>query len=356
MSLMTKLRAGLALLSLSIMSAQAADRVTAYPTPKEAIWVAKSFTFHGGETLENIKLAYTTIGDPQGIPVLFLHGTAGSGSGLIKAGFADELFGPRQALDASKYFVIMPDAIGTGKSTKPSDGLRAKFPLYNYDDMVLGQYRLITEGLGIKHLRLVMGNSMGGMQTWLWGIKYPNFMDALAPMASLPIEMSGRNWILRRMLTDSIRQDPLWLNGNYTTQPPSAKFASIYFQFATSGGNQGLYSIASTRAAADKLIEDRMRAPFTGDANDLLYQWDSSRDYNPSADLEKITAPIIVINSADDERNPPELGLADQLKRLRSVKLHLIPASAKTSGHGTTGQAKWWENELAAFLQTLPTK
>ena len=354
MFMIKKIRASLAILSLSIVGAQAADLVTHYPTPKEAVWTAKTFKFHTGETIENLKLGYTTVGDAKGIPVLFLHGTGGSGSGLIKPGFADELFGPGQALDASKYFVIMPDAIGTGQSSKPSDGLKAKFPLYNYDDMVLGQYRLITEGLGLKHLRLVMGNSMGGMQTWLWGIKYPDFMDALAPMASLPIEMSGRNWIMRRMLTDSIRQDPLWKNGDYTQQPPSAQFAITNFQFAMSGGNQGLYALAPTRAAADKLIAARMNVPFTGDANDLLYQWDSSRDYNPSADLEKIVAPVLMINSADDERNPPELGLDEQLKRIKNAKLHLIPASAKTSGHGTTGQARWWKNELSDFLKSIP--
>lgn len=337
-------------------AALAADNSNTYSAPKQLVWVAKDFKFHTGDIFPELRISYTTVGNPSGQPVLFLHGTAGSGSGLIKPGFADELFGAGQAFDASKYYVIMPDAIGTGKSSKPSDGLRAKFPLYNYDDMVQAQYRLVTEGLGIKHLRLVMGNSMGGMQTWLWGIKYPDFMDGLAPMASLPIEMSGRNWLMRRMLTDSIRQDPLWQNGNYTTQPPSAKFATIYFQMATSGGNQGLYKIASSRKAADELIEARMKAPFTADANDLLYQWDSSRDYNPSADLEKIVAPVLVINSADDERNPPELGLIQQLQRIKNVKLHMIPASAETSGHGTTGQARWWKDEVALFLKTLPIK
>jgi homoserine O-acetyltransferase len=329
-----------------------AAATASYPTPKESVWVAKDFKFHTGVVFPELKISYTTVGEPNGIPVLFLHGTSGSGSSLIKPGFANELFGPGQVLDATKYFVILPDAIGTGKSTKPSDGMKASFPLYNYDDMVTAQYRLVTEGLGLKHLRLVMGNSMGGMQTWLWGIKYPDFMDAIAPMASMPIEMSGRNWLMRRMITDSIRQDPLWNNGNYTTQPPSAKFAITYFQMATSGGTQGLYALAPTREKADQLIAARMNAPFTGDANDLLYQWDSSRDYNPSADLEKILVPVLVINSADDERNPSELGLDAALKRIKNVRLHLIPASSQTSGHGTTAQAKWWKKELAEFLNT----
>src|SRR5215213_654654 len=204
-----------ALLSLFALAAVAAD----YPTPKEADWVAREFRFHTREVMPELRVHYTTIGEPSGKPVLILHGTAGSGTGMLTPAFAGELFGPGQPLDASKYFIILPDAIGTGKSSKPSDGLRMRFPRYNYDDMVAAQYRLVTEGLGIRHLRLVLGNSMGGMHSWVWGVTYPDMMDVLAPMASQPAEMSGRNWMMRRMLIEAIRKDPEWKDGNYASQP-----------------------------------------------------------------------------------------------------------------------------------------
>jgi homoserine O-acetyltransferase len=326
-------------------------------TPKPATWVAKEFKFHTGEVLSEVKLGYTTLGEPTGIPVLILHGTAGTGTGMLNSAFGGQLFGPGQALDANKYFIILPDAIGMGASSKPSDGLRAKFPKYNYDDMVLGQYRLVTEGLGLKHLHLVLGNSMGGMQTWLWGITHPTFMDALVPMASMPAAMSGRNWMTRRLIIDSIRNDPAWQNGNYTQQPPSLQFASVFFQISTSGGNMGLQKLAPTREIADQLLNDRLKAASKADANDNLYQWDSSRDYDPSRELEKIQARVLVINAADDERNPPEFGVIEAaLKRIPNSQLLLIPASPDTSGHGTTGQAKWWNKQLAAFLQTVPVQ
>ena len=262
---------------------------------------------------------------------------------------------PWQALDASRYFVILPDAIGTGKSSKPSDGLRAKFPRYNYNDMVDAQYRLVTEHLGVKHLRLVIGNSMGGMQTWIWGQRYPDFMDTLVPMASLPTEMSSRNWMLRRLIIDSIRNDPTWMNGNYTEQPRSASFASVFYGIATNGGSQALFKAAPTREKADQLLDSRLKARYTGDANDHLYQWDSSRDYNPSPGLEKIQAMLLAINAADDERNPPELGLLQsEVKRIKNGSFVILPASENTAGHGTTGQAKFWKQHLATLLQTAP--
>ena len=208
-------------LCLAAATAGAAD----YPAPKEGAWIAPTFRFHTGETLQNVKLAYTTVGDPRGEPVLVLHGTYGAGTNMLTAEFAGELFGAGQPLDATKYFIILPDALGTGKSTKPSDGLRAKFPAYNYDDMVEAQYRLVTEGLGVKHLRLVIGNSMGGMQTWQWAVKYPGFMDAAAPMASQPTAMAGRNWMMRRLLTEAIRRDPEWKNGDYEKQPSALRYA-----------------------------------------------------------------------------------------------------------------------------------
>src|SRR6186713_3158131 len=229
-----------------------------HPAPKEADWIAKDFRFHTGEVLPDLRIHYTTIGSPSGEPVLVLHGTAGSGTGMLTPAFAGELFGPGQPLDANRYFIILPDAIGAGKSAKPSDGLRAKFPRYNYDDMVLAQYRLVTEGLGIRHLRLVIGNSMGGMHTWLWGVRYPEFMDALVPMACQPTEMSGRNWMTRRMLVDSVRNDPDYKDGEYTTQPKAMRYANVFFGITTIGGTLAYQKQAPNREAADKLVAQRM--------------------------------------------------------------------------------------------------
>ncbi len=326
-----------------------------YPAAKTGTWVARDFRFQSGETLPELRLHYTTIGAPTGEPVLILHGTTGSGTGMLSPAFAGELFGPGGALDASRYFIILPDSIGAGKSSKPSDGLRMSFPKYSYDDTVDAQYRLVREHLGVRHLRLVLGNSMGGMQTWIWAQKYPDFMDVAVPMASLPSEMSGRNWLMRRLIIDSIRNDPEWMNGSYTKQPKSVQFASVFFALATNGGNQGLQKLAPNREKADALLNQRLTAPFTGDANDHLYQWDSSRDYNPSAGLEKIKATLLAINSADDERNPPELGVLDrEIKRVKHGRVLLIPASEQTVGHGTTGQAKFWKSQLAELLQAAP--
>ena len=344
--------AGIAV-SLTVHSALAAD----YPAPREADWVARDFRFHTGETLPQARLHYTTIGRPSGEPVLILHGTAGSGTGLLTADFAGELFGPGQPLDAARYFIILPDALGAGKSAKPSDGLRARFPRYDYDDMVLAQYRLVTEGLGLRHLRLVLGNSMGGMHAWLWGVKYPDFMDALVPMASQPVGMSGRNWMLRRLLADSIRNDPEWLGGDYAAQPRSLRAVNLFFGTATSGGSQAHYKAAPTREKADELLRDRLAAPFTADANDYLYQWEASADYDPAPNLERVRAALLAVNSADDERNPPELGIMErELKRIEGARLFLIPASEDTRGHGTTGLAKFWKRQVQALLETAPRR
>ena len=328
-----------------------------YPAPVEGTWIARDFRFHTGEVMPELRLHYTTVGAASGEPVLVLHGTTGSGRGMLTPAFAGELFGPGQPLDATKYFVILPDAIGTGKSSKPSDGMRTTFPRYNYDDMVVAQYRLVTEGLGLRRLRLVLGNSMGGMQTWMWGVKYPDFMDALVPMASMPTAMSGRNWMTRRLIIDSIRNDPEWMNGNYTKQPRSLQFATVFYGIATSGGNQRLQALAPTRERADQLLNERLRASFAGDANDNLYQWESSGDYDASPGLQRIRAAVLAINSADDERNPPELGIMErELKRVKDARLFLIPGSADTAGHGTTAQAKWWKLQLAEFLQRVPRR
>jgi homoserine O-acetyltransferase len=340
-----------ACLAFASLAAAAAD----YPAPQEGDWVLRDFRFHTGEVLPELRLHYTTIGAPSGEPVLVLHGTVGSGQGFLTPAFAGELFGPGQPLDASRYYIILPDAIGTGKSSKPSDGLHAKFPKYDYDDMVRAQYRLVTEHLHVKHMRLVIGNSMGGMQTWMWAEKYPDFMDVAVPMASLPIEMSSRNWIMRRLIVDSIRNDPEWMEGNYAKQPRSLKFAYVFYQLAASGGTQALYQAAPTREKADRLLDQRLAAPFAADANDYLYQWESSGDYNPSAGLEGIRATLLAINSADDERNPPELGVLDRdIKRVKNGRVLLIPASAQTSGHGTTANAKFWKKEVAELLQSAP--
>jgi homoserine O-acetyltransferase len=340
----------LTLINLPVLAAD-------YPAPREGDWVVRDFRFHSGEVLPELRLHYTTVGEPSGEPVLILHGTTGSARNMLTPAFAGELFGPGQALDASRYYIILSDALGTGKSSKPSDGLRAAFPKYNYDDMVDAQYRLLTEHLGVKHLRLVLGNSMGGMQTWIWATKYPEAMDIAVPMASMPTEMSGRNWMMRRLIIDSIRNDPEWMNGNYTKQPPSARFASVFYGIGTNGGNQALFKATPTREKADQLLNQRLAAPFTGDANDHLYQWDSSRDYNPSPGLERIQAALLAINSADDERNPPELGVLErEIKRVKNGRVLLIPGSEQTAGHGTAAQAKFWKPELAELLRTAPRR
>lgn len=323
-----------------------------YPAPREASWVVRDFRFHTGDVLPELRLHFTTVGDPTAEPVLILHGTDGAGTNLLNPGFAGELFGPGQPLDATRYFIILPDALGAGKSSKPSDGLRTKFPRYNYDDMVRAQHRLVSEHLGVRRLRLVLGQSMGGMHVWIWGTMFPDFMDALVPMASMPVEVAGRNWMTRRMLIESIRSDPEWNGGNYTRQPRSLHIAQTYFSIATSGGNQALYKAAPTREKADQLVTKRLAQASRRDANDFIYQYDASRDYNPAPKLESIKARLLAINSADDERNPPELGIMErEIKRVAQGRYVLIPASEETSGHGTTSRAKWWKHHLEEFLQ-----
>ena len=336
-------------------AAQASAAPAALPPATDGSWVIHNFRFQSGQVLPELRLAYATLGNPQGEPVLLLHGTTGSGRALLSPGFGGELFGPGQPLDAQKHFIILPDAIGHGASSKPSDGLRAAFPAYSYVDMVVAHHRLLTEHLGVKHLRLVLGNSMGGMATWLLAQMYPGFADIAVPMASLPVAMSGRNWMLRRLIVDSIRNDPAWQGGNYTQQPASARVASVFYGLATNGGNQALYEAAPSRSQADALLDARLAAAFPADANDTLYQWDSSRDYDPSAGLEKLQGVLLAINSADDERNPPELGVLDrEIQRVKGGRVLLIPGSEATTGHATTGQAKWWKAELDALMRTAP--
>jgi homoserine O-acetyltransferase len=325
-----------------------------YPAPKQGDFIASDFKFHTGETLPELRLHYVTVGEPTGQPVLVLHGTGGSAASMLTPAFAGTLFGKDEPLDAARYYIIIPDSIGHGKSSKPSDGLKAKFPAYDYADMVDAQYRLLTEGLGIKHVRLVIGNSMGGMHSWIWGTRHPDFMDALVPMASQPTEMAARNWMLRLIMLDTIRNDPDYAGGNYTAQPRMMKYAVTAYSIASAGGTLGYQLLAPTAAKADRMIDERLAAPLT-DANDFIAQWASSHDYNPSADLEKITASVLVINAADDERNPPETGVtAEALKRIKDARLYLIPASTETRGHSTTGNAAFYTAPLNELLTTAP--
>jgi homoserine O-acetyltransferase len=338
---------------LASVTAMAAD----YPAPKEGDWVAKNFKFHTGETMPELKLHYTTVGVPTGQPVLVLHGSGGSAASMLTPTFAGELFGPGQPLDASKYYIIIPDGIGHGKSLKPSDGLKTKFPHYNYNDLVDAQYRLVTEGLGIKHLRLVIGNSMGGMHTWIWAERYPQMMDVAVPMASQPTAMAARNWMLRRAMLDTIRADPDYKDGNYTSQPRMMKYAIAAYRFASAGGTLGYQTLAPTSAKADKMVDEQLAMTVTADANDYIYQWDASHDYDPSAGMEKIEATLLAINAADDERNPPETGVTEAaVKRIKNGRIYLIPASSETRGHLTTGNAKFYAGQLKELLQSAPQK
>jgi homoserine O-acetyltransferase len=344
---------GALVLMLASLAAAAAD----YPAPKQSELLARDFKFHTGEITSELKLHYTTVGDPAGTPVVVLHGTGGSATSVLTPAFAGELFGPGQPLDAAKYYIIIPDALGHGKSSKPSDGLKTEFPQYDYADMVDAQHRLLTEGLGIRHVRLIIGNSMGGMHAWLWGEKYPGYTDALVPMASQPTAMASRNWMLRRMMLETIRNDPEYNNGNYTTQPRFMKIASVFYGIATAGGTLNYQKLAPTREAADKLVDTRLAAPIAADANDFLWQWGSSADYDAAPGLEKIQAWVLAINAADDERNPPETGLMERaMKQVKNGKLYLIPASEQTSGHGTTGSAKFYQQQLQEFLKAAPQR
>ncbi|HVX77006.1 MAG TPA: alpha/beta fold hydrolase [Bradyrhizobium sp.] len=346
------LRAALSIVfAMTSFAAVAAD----YPTPKQGDWIARDFKFHTGETMAELRLHYTTIGDPGGQPVLVLHGSGGSAANMLTPAFAGELFGPGQPLDASKYYIVLPDALGHGKSSKPSDGLKTKFPKYDYTDMVDAQYRLVTEGLGIKHFRLVIGNSMGGMHAWIWAERYPQMMDAVVPMASQPTAMAARNWMMRRMMLETIRNDPDYDGGNYTKQPRMMKYAINMFQIATGGGTLGYQTLAPTAAKADKLIDERLATPITADANDFIYQWEASHDYDPSGGLERIEASVLAINAADDERNPPETGVTQAaIRRIKNARLYLIPASTETRGHLTTGNAKFYKEQLRELLQSVP--
>jgi homoserine O-acetyltransferase len=339
-----------------------ATRAVEVPTPTEGDFVIRQFKFESGETLPELKLHYAVLGTPrrdsEGIvrnAVLVLHGTGGSGRQFLTEQFAGVLFGKGKLLDLDKYFIIMPDGIGHGRSSKPSDGLRAQFPHYCYHDMVAAQHRLLTEGLGVNHLRLVMGTSMGGMHTWVWGETHPDFMDALMPLACLPVEIAGRNRMMRRMIMNSIRNDPEWNEGNYTTQPRGL-VSAVHTLLIMSSSPLQYQKAAPTRDEADRMLERQLQAQLARtDANDMLYQFDASRDYNPAPLLERMHAPLIAINSADDQINPPELGIAErEIARVPHGRFVLLPITAETRGHGTHSYPTIWQNHLEELLAMTP--
>ncbi|MEP6621464.1 MAG: alpha/beta fold hydrolase [bacterium] len=357
-------RSGLAAtlaLSLSLSFSLSAQRGAPQPGVT-GDYLIKDFKFASGEVLPELKLHYRTLGqarrDGAGVvrnAVLIMHGTGGTGTQFLGAQFANELYGAGQPLDTTRFYVVLLDDIGHGLSSKPSDGLHAKFPHYNYDDMVDANHRLLTEKLGVAHLRLAMGTSMGGMHSWVWGERYPDFMDGLVPLASAPVQIAGRNRMIRRMAMDDIRNDPEWKGGEYTRQPSGLRGAAQLLFIMTSAPLVQQRA-APTRDSADaqinRSLDDRMR---TTDANDFLYQFDSSRDYNPEPMLEKIKAPLLAINSADDQVNPPELGILERLiPRVPHGKFLLIPISPATRGHGTHTVAAVWKAPFAEFLASLP--
>ena len=325
----------------------------------EGDYTIRDFKFASGETLPELRMHYRTLGKPekdaQGKTtnaVLIMHGTTGSGAQFIRPEFAGELFGKDQPLDATRFFIVLPDGIGHGKSSKPSDGMHAKFPRYGYLDMVDAQYRLLTEGLGVNHARLIMGTSMGGMHTWLWGELHPDFMDALMPLASLPTQISGRNRAWRRMVIDAIHNDPAWNGGDYKTQPPSLRTAAEMLWFMSSNPvlrQKDAPSLAKTDEVLDKFVEQIVK---TDDANDVLYALEASHDYDPGPNLEKIQAPLLAINSADDLINPPELGILEhEIKSVPHGRAILIPLSDKTRGHGSHTLAVLWKDQLVDLLK-----
>jgi homoserine O-acetyltransferase/O-succinyltransferase len=330
------------------------------PVPVEGDYIAHDFHFNTGETLPELRLHYLTFGKPVKNAsgkvtnaVLILHGTGGSGRQFLAPQFADVLFGPGELLDANRYFIVLPDNIGHGKSSKPSDGMRAHFPQYDYDDMVAAQHELLEKGLGVNHLRLVMGTSMGCMHSWVWGETYPEFMDALMPLACLPVQIAGRNRLWRKMVIDGIRDDPEWKNGDYTTEPRAGLEISADFLLIAGSAPLQMQKTLPTRDAADKFLENSMkRITATLDADDLLYAVNSSRNYDPSSKLETIKAPVMFVNSADDFINPPELGIAQrEIKRVPRGKFVLIPISDETHGHGTHTWAVVWQQYLKELLE-----
>jgi homoserine O-acetyltransferase len=346
----------LATLMVTVVAAQATAQT--YPAPVEHDFVVRNFSFQSGESLPELKLHYRTIGEPRKDAdgfvrngILILHGTGGTGRQFVSESFGGQLFGKGQLYDAERYFIILPDNIGHGLSSKPSDGLRMKFPRYGYTDMVRLQHRLVTEGLGLSHLHLVTGTSMGGMHSWMWGYLYPDFMDALVPLASNPVEIAGRNRVWRKLLVDAIATDPTWQDGNYTTQPRGLASALGFLLMATSVPLQWQKQFGTAQAADAWLAEQIASRTRNSDANDMLYYFRASADYDPSPHLEKIRAPLLAINSADDFVNPPELPMmATLIRKVKRGTFILLPITDQTRGHGTHSQPAVWGKELATFL------
>jgi homoserine O-acetyltransferase len=345
--------------ALQLLTVHAPAQATNYPPPTEGDFVTRDFHFTDGSTLPELRIHYRTFGHPRsdarGIvrnAVLIVHGTGGTGASLVRAEFAGELFGPGQPLDATRYFIVLPDAIGHGGSSKPSDGLHARFPHYGYTDMVRAQYLLLTQGLKVNHARLIMGTSMGAMHTWLWGEQYPKFMDALMPLASLPTQVSGRNRVWRGLIIDAIRNDPDWKGGDYQSEPPSLR-TGIRMIWLMSSNPVLRQQEAPTLAQADRVIDDYVAQNMkTDDANDLMYQVDASHDYDPGPGLEKIEVPLLAVNSADDLVNPPELGILErEIKRVPHGRAIIIPFSERTHGHGSHTYAILWKQYLGELLQ-----
>lgn len=348
----------LSLFAMVLVLACARSSEAQYPTATEGAFVVKDFRFRSGESLPELRLHYRTIGSPRrdaqgvvGNAVLIMHGTGGSGASLLRPEFAGELFRPGGTLDAARYFIILPDGLGHGRSSKPSDGLRSRFPRYGYLDMIEAHHRLLTEGLGVNHLRLVMGTSMGGMHTWLWGARFPTFMDALMPLASLPDQVSGRNRVWRRIVADAIRNDPEWRDGNYARQPQSLRIAQEMLFLMSSNPilrQQQMPTLAESDAVLDAAIAASLSA---ADANDLLYQIEASHDYDPGPHLESIRAPLLAVNSADDLINPPELGILErEISRVPNGRAVVVPLSPATRGHGTHTVAAVWKKYLEELL------
>jgi homoserine O-acetyltransferase/O-succinyltransferase len=353
------LAAALLLAGTSVAEQENSSQPANYPAPQEADYVIHDFHFKSGESLAELRIHYRTIGtlarDSNGNAtnaVLLLHGTGGSGRGFLSPQFAGVLYGPGQLLDATRHFIIIPDNVGHGKSSKPSDGMHAHFPQYEYADMIAIQHDLVTKGLGVNHLRLILGTSMGCMHSWMWGETYPLEMDALMPLACLPVQIAGRNRIWRKMTIDGIRQDPDWKNGDYTTEPREALQIVADFLIIASSAPIQMQKAYPTREAADEGLDTMMKRIVPGvDANDFLYAVSASRDYDPSGELEKITAQVMFVNSADDFINPPELGIAErEIKRVKNGQFVLIPASDQTHGHGTHTQAAVWQQYLKLLL------
>ena len=345
---------------LALLAVCASAQGASYPAPAEADFVIRDFHFASGESLPELRIHYRTFGQPhtdaRGVvrnAVLIMHGTGGSGASLVRGEFAGELFGPGQPLDATRYFIVLPDGIGHGKSSKPSDGLHAHFPHYAYNDMVQAQYLLLTQALKVDHARLVMGTSMGGMHTWLWGEQHPRFMDALMPLASLPTQISGRNRVWRKTIIDAITHDPDWKDGDYQTEPPSLSTALAMIWLV--GSNPVLrYQEAPTLAKADEVIDAAVaRGVKSEDANDLLYALAASRDYDPAPGLAQIEAPLLAVNSADDLVNPPELGILERnIQRVPHGHAIVIPFSERTHGHGSHTYAVLWKQYLEELLRS----